>query len=86
MSHHLIEFRNVSFRYPDGTDALMGIDFRIIHGESVGVIGANGAGKSTLLQHMNGCLMPTAGSTARESEHRRAARAASAQRSWLPAR
>lgn len=62
MSHHIVAFNNVSFRYPDGTEALKGIHFRITHGESVGVIGANGAGKSTLLQHMNGCLMPTSGS------------------------
>lgn len=62
MSHHLVEFKNVSFRYPDGTEALKGIHFRITHGESLGVIGANGAGKSTLLRHMNGTLMPTSGS------------------------
>ena len=61
MSHHIIEFKDVSFRYPDGTEALRGINFRITHGESVGVVGANGAGKSTLLQHMNGYLMPTSG-------------------------
>jgi cobalt/nickel transport system ATP-binding protein len=61
MSHHIVEFKNVSFRYPDGTEALKGINFRITHGESVGVVGANGAGKSTLLQHMNGYLMPTSG-------------------------
>jgi cobalt/nickel transport system ATP-binding protein len=61
MSHHIIEFKDVFFRYPDGTEALRGIHFRITHGESVGVVGANGAGKSTLLQHMNGCLMPTSG-------------------------
>jgi cobalt/nickel transport system ATP-binding protein len=61
MSHHIVEFKNVFFRYPDGTEALRGINFRITHGESVGVVGANGAGKSTLLQHMNGYLMPTSG-------------------------
>jgi cobalt/nickel transport system ATP-binding protein len=61
MSHHIVEFKNVSFRYPDGTEALRGINFRITHGEAVGVVGANGAGKSTLLQHMNGYLMPTGG-------------------------
>jgi len=61
MSHHIVEFSNVFFRYPDGTQALRGINFRITHGESVGVVGANGAGKSTLLQHMNGYLMPTSG-------------------------
>ena len=61
MSHHIVEFKNVFFRYPDGTEALNGISFRITHGESVGIVGANGAGKSTLLLHMNGYLMPTSG-------------------------
>jgi len=61
MSHHIVEFKDVFFRYPDGTEALKGVNFRITHGESVGVVGANGAGKSTLLQDMNGCLMPTSG-------------------------
>ena len=61
MSHHIVEFKNVFFRYPDGTEALNGVNFRITHGESVGVVGANGACKSTLLQHMNGYLVPTSG-------------------------
>jgi cobalt/nickel transport system ATP-binding protein len=61
MSHHIIAFQDVRFRYPDGTEALAGISFRITHGESVGVVGANGSGKSTLLQHLNGCLLPTQG-------------------------
>jgi cobalt/nickel transport system ATP-binding protein len=61
MSHHIIEFKDVFFRYPDGTEALKGVHFRITHGESVGIVGANGSGKSTLLQHMNGYLLPTSG-------------------------
>jgi cobalt/nickel transport system ATP-binding protein len=61
MSHHIVEFRDVKFRYPDGTSALNGISFRIIHGESVGLAGANGAGKTTLLMNLNGQLLPTGG-------------------------
>lgn len=61
MSHHIVDFKNVYFRYPDGTEALRNISFRITHGESVGIIGANGAGKSTLLLHMNGYILPTSG-------------------------
>jgi cobalt/nickel transport system ATP-binding protein len=61
MSHHIVEVINLRHIYPDGTDALRSVSFRITHGESVAVIGANGAGKSTLLLHLNGYLTPTAG-------------------------
>uniref|UniRef100_A0A7C4RHG6 ABC transporter ATP-binding protein n=1 Tax=Desulfatirhabdium butyrativorans TaxID=340467 RepID=A0A7C4RHG6_9BACT len=62
MSHHLVIAQNLCYVYPDGTQALEGIHFRITHGESVAVIGGNGAGKSTLLMHLNGCLVPASGS------------------------
>ena len=61
MSHHLVELRGVSYRYPDGTPALEALTLRITHGEAVALVGANGAGKSTLLQLLNGWLLPTAG-------------------------
>ena len=61
MSHHIVEASGLSYAYPDGTRALDGVSFRIEHGESVAIVGANGAGKSTLLLHLNGCLLPAAG-------------------------
>ena len=45
-----IEFKNLSFRYPDGEyDVLKHISFVIEAGESVGIIGRTGSGKTTLV-------------------------------------
>ena len=45
-----IEFKHLSFRYPDGEfNALEDVSFRIEPGESVGLIGKTGAGKTTLV-------------------------------------
>ena len=61
MSHHIVEVKDLSHVYPDGTTAVRDVSLRIIHGESVAIVGANGAGKSTLLHHLNGYLAPTSG-------------------------
>ena len=45
-----IEFKNLSFRYPDGEyDALQNVSFRIEAGENVGLVGKTGCGKTTLV-------------------------------------
>ena len=45
-----IEFRNLSFQYPDGEyDALENISFSIKAGENVGLVGKTGSGKTTLV-------------------------------------
>ncbi|HEY62101.1 MAG TPA: ABC transporter ATP-binding protein [Anaerolineae bacterium] len=45
-----IDFRNVSFRYPEAEDdVLHGITFSIKAGETVGIMGTTGSGKSTII-------------------------------------
>ena len=45
-----IEFKDLSFRYPDGEfDALKNISFTISAGENVGLVGKTGSGKTTLV-------------------------------------
>ena len=45
-----IEFKNLTFRYPDGEiDALEDVSFTIKAGENVGLVGKTGSGKTTLV-------------------------------------
>ena len=45
-----IEFRDLTFRYPDGElDALKNVSFTINAGENVGLVGKTGSGKTTLV-------------------------------------
>lgn len=43
-----VEFRNVWFRYPDGTEALRDVSFTLEPGTSLALVGPSGAGKSTI--------------------------------------
>jgi cobalt/nickel transport system ATP-binding protein len=55
-SNAAICINNLSFAYPDGRQALDGVDLVVSPGEKVAVVGPNGAGKSTLFLHLNGTL------------------------------
>jgi cobalt/nickel transport system ATP-binding protein len=52
----VIRVRGLRYRYPDGAQALDGVDFDLEPGECVAVLGANGSGKTTFVLHLNGLL------------------------------
>ena len=51
-----IEFRNLTFRYPDGDyDALSDVSFTVNAGERVGIVGKTGSGKTTVADLLLRC-------------------------------
>ncbi|MEU6438889.1 ABC transporter ATP-binding protein [Streptomyces sp. NPDC047046] len=57
-----LDVSGLAYAYPDGHQALFGVDLRIGKGERVALLGPNGAGKTTLVLHLNGILEAGAGS------------------------
>jgi cobalt/nickel transport system ATP-binding protein len=58
------DVRGLAFAYPDGHQALFGVDLHVHRGDRVALLGPNGAGKTTLVLHLNGILAAGAGSVA----------------------
>jgi ATP-binding cassette subfamily B protein len=48
-----IEFRNVSFNYPNGEPILKNISFKVKAGQTVALVGQTGAGKTSLVKLIN---------------------------------
>lgn len=59
---NIIETNDITYHYPDGTEALKRVNFKAAEGKIIALLGPNGAGKSTLFLHFNGILRPTSGS------------------------
>jgi cobalt/nickel transport system ATP-binding protein len=51
----------LAFAYPDGHQALFGVNLKVSQGECVAILGPNGAGKTTLVLHLNGIHPTNAG-------------------------
>ena len=49
-----VSINNLSFSYPDGTNAIDRLTFKVVEKERVAILGPNGAGKTTLVMHLNG--------------------------------
>lgn len=57
----VVLIENLKHTYPDGTQALRGIDLVFNRSEYVALIGQNASGKTTLVKHLVGLLRPTEG-------------------------
>ena len=57
----MIKIKNLTVKYPDGTEALRSLDINVNEGESIALMGANGAGKSSLLLAITGIAPYTEG-------------------------
>lgn len=64
MSVPVLDVQGLAYAYPDGHQALFGVDLHVHPGERVALLGPNGAGKTTLVLHLNGVLGLDGGASA----------------------
>ncbi|WP_312640849.1 ATP-binding cassette domain-containing protein [Hydrogenoanaerobacterium sp.] len=58
----ILSIRDLKYTYPDGTEALKGVNLDVKRGERIAVLGSNGSGKSTLFLCLNGVHKALSGS------------------------
>jgi iron complex transport system ATP-binding protein len=71
-SGSVLRGEGLHYAYPDGPQALAGVDIALAAGELLVVIGPNGSGKSTLLRLLGGLLVPQRGSVTSDGRALRA--------------
>ena len=57
----MIEYKNISKKYPNGKMAVRDVNIKFDKGEFVCFIGTSGSGKTTLMRMINRMLDPTSG-------------------------
>jgi cell division transport system ATP-binding protein len=57
----MVEAKNVSLKYPEGTIALKGINLQVVPGDIIYITGPSGSGKTSLLKLLMGVEYPTEG-------------------------
>jgi phosphonate transport system ATP-binding protein len=57
----MLKIANLTKTYPDGTQALKNVSFKVEPGEFITILGKSGSGKSTLLRCLNRLVDPTSG-------------------------
>jgi zinc transport system ATP-binding protein len=76
----------LSFRYPDGTEALRDVSLHVERGSTLAIVGPNGAGKTTLLKILLGLLPGYTGTARVGGLEPHEARRRGGILSWVPQR